>query len=383
MYRIEQLHKGNLPELLEFLNGAFTGNPHSDFFETKLPKLWVDDDVHMEKHHVIREQGSIIASVGIYPFEVEIAGKTFRFATVGNMGTAESARGKGCMAALYEYANRVLREQGIDVARLGGKRSRYARFGYEVCGSMYRFDLRLHNAKEFLSAGGEELTLKPLTAEDTAALHQVRRLYTENGIFAHRGDDRELDLTMRFSHNVPYVALRDGSVVGYFTLGEHGICEASADSPDLLANMLCRAVLEQGKDMTVHLPPDRTADVAALAAFCEKMNVEAASHYKILNWAAVTEAAMSLRASRIAPLADGELMLEIVGHCTVCLKAEGGVGTCTVTDKPADLSLMELEASRFLFGPLPPFVASLSPEKARFAAANLPLPFYTLAHDKA
>ena len=61
MSQIEKLKAGDLKELLRFLNICFKGDPDCQHFEKGLPKLWVDDDAHMEKHYAIKEDGKIIA----------------------------------------------------------------------------------------------------------------------------------------------------------------------------------------------------------------------------------------------------------------------------------------------------------------------------------
>lgn len=384
MYQIETLHAGDMAELLLLLNTAFSGDPNSHRFEAILPKMWFDDEEHMEKHYVIRENGKMVSTVGIYPFTVTIAQEPFVFATVGNMGTAQEARGKGYLNALYTNANAVLETLGVDVARLGGKRSRYARFGYEPCGCMYRFTIARHNAMEFFKKQAlPVLTLQEIKPDDTAALSQVRRLYAKNGIAAHRGDDRDLYLTLISAQCVPYAAYDGEEMVGYFTAQDGHIYEAAANHPISLANMLCRFAADHEKGASVRIPPDRVEDLRIMASFCEGMAQEIPSHYKIINWAKVTNALLQLKAQTIAPLIDGELILDIEGYSNIQIRVIGGKGECQKTDQPADLTLSACEASRFLFGVLPPYIAAAVPaEKAAFVAANFPLPLYTHTLDK-
>lgn len=68
----------------------------------------------MSCHYAIREEGKLVASVGIYPYTVYIGDRKFTFATVGNMGvdpsaTAEIPKDKAAFAAanfpLYLYTS--------------------------------------------------------------------------------------------------------------------------------------------------------------------------------------------------------------------------------------------------------------------------------------
>ena len=384
MYQIQQLHAGDMLQLLKFLNAAFLGDSEAGHFEKILPKMWVDDDAHMEKHYVIRENGKLVSSVGVYPFRVTVAGETLCFATVGNMGTAKEARGKGYLDALYTNANKVLEETGVDIARLGGKRSRYARYGYEQCGVGYRFSLKTHNAAAYLKNHDlPRLSFRVIRQEDTQLLQRVHDLYRKNGIAADRGDAHELYLTLISAKSVPYAAFAGEHMVGYFTVAEDRIYEASADTPELLVNMLCSFIAGRDSGIEVYLPPDRVAELRLLASFCEGMTQVIPSQYKILNWTKVTNAFLQLKARAIAPLADGELILGIREYGNICIRVDGGVGACTRTDLPADLELSVLEASRFLFGVLPPHITVAVPkEKAVCVAANFPLPLYTHHLDK-
>jgi hypothetical protein len=148
--------------------------------------------------------------------------------------------------------------------------------------------------------------------------------------------------------------------------------------------MLCKFVADTETGVSVNLPPDRPDDLKALADICENMVVESASQYKILNWAKLVTALFRLKSEKVAPLTDGELILEIKGFGNFKIIVKDGVGSCEKTKDAADMVLTELEASRFLFGVLPPYAAAQLPkDKAHFIATNLPLPLYTLYQDKA
>lgn len=383
MSKIEQLHKGVMPELLEFLNICFTGRADSRHFEDRYSKFWVDDEEHMACHYAIREDGKLVASVGIYPYTVYIAGRKFTFATVGNMGVDPSTRGKGYMNELYLNANEVLKEKKIDVARLGGLRSRYDRYGYEPCGFMYNFFFILRNAKEYLRNNEvPKYEIKTFKETDKEIMDFVRSLYSKQGIHIDRGDDHGFYQSLIFFESVPYVALVDGKPVGYFSTSGNDIYDLAADTPENFMGILSTFVANEQKDFHLMVAPDMVENIRLLSKISEDMSLAISSRYKIMNWAGIVEASLALK-SEVAPLTDGELILEIEDYGTFCISVKNGEPKCFETEEKADLSLSSADASRLLFGPLSPIATAAVPkENAAFAAANFPLYIYTPPFDK-
>ena len=178
---LRHLHAGEMQALSRLLNTAFTGDPDSRHFEDGLPKMWVDDDAHMARHIAVFEDGVMAGAVGIYPYNVTIGAKSLRFATVGNIGVLREYRGRGYMRLLMDAAMDTLASQKIDVSRLGGLRTRYERYGYEMCGTNYVIRLSKRNAEEAYP-GGTGITFVPVTQEDSGTLSLIRAMYGASSI---------------------------------------------------------------------------------------------------------------------------------------------------------------------------------------------------------
>lgn len=383
MSNIEQLHKGVMTELLEFLNICFTGRADSRHFEDRYGKFFVDDEEHMACHYAIREEGKLVASVGIYPYTVYIGDKKFTFATVGNMGVDPSTRGKGYMNELYLNANKVLNEKGIDVARLGGLRSRYDRYGYEPCGFMYNFTFLKRNGQEYLRNNDvPKYEIKTFTETEKEIMDFVRNIYSKQGIHIDRGDDHNFYQSLIFFASTPYVALVDGKPVGYFSTSGGQIYDLTANTPENVVGILSTFVAKEEKDFNLMVAPDMVENIRLLSKVSEDMNLTISSRYKIMNWAGIVEASLALK-STVAPLTDGELILGIEDYGNFKISVKNGEPSCEKTEENADLALRTHEASRLLFGPLEPMAtAEIPKEKAAFAAANFPLYLYTPPFDK-
>jgi len=90
-------------------------------------------------HWVCESRGRILGVVGVYPYDVRLAGVIFRMAGIGMVGTHPDHRGRGVMTAILEGAVRWLDDDGFDASWLAGDRMRYSRFGWTPAGRELRF----------------------------------------------------------------------------------------------------------------------------------------------------------------------------------------------------------------------------------------------------
>ena len=122
-------------ELLDFLLGVFrAARPDHPPFEDIYPDLFLEDDEVLGRHAVIREEGRIVACVGTYLIPAQLGGCQVMTAGVGQVATAPAARGKGYMTALLNHELDRCRAEGAAIAWLGGRRDRYAPFGFDCAG---------------------------------------------------------------------------------------------------------------------------------------------------------------------------------------------------------------------------------------------------------
>lgn len=381
---LRHLHAGEMQALSAMLNTAFTGDPDSRHFEDGLPKMWVDDDAHMARHIAVFEDGVMAGAVGIYPYNVTIGAKSLRFATVGNIGVLREYRGRGYMRLLMDAAMDTLASQKIDVSRLGGLRTRYERYGYEMCGTNYVIRLSKRNAEEAYP-GGTGITFVPVTQEDSGALSLIRAMYGASSIACDRGDNRDLYRTLCAWKNRPYLAYKDGRPIGYLcaspdgaSVAEHG----AADAP-LHTEMLCAWVRGiDAYEIRAEVYPWDPALCRSVMAICETFTAIPATQCKVLSWDRFTDALLGLRA-RTAPLTHGRVSLSIRDWGTLVMEADADGTRAYRTAAPEDDTLDALTAARMLFGMTPPALcAPLSEEKLRLLSAWLPLPFSWNGQDR-
>ncbi len=381
---LRTLHKGEMHALSALLNTAFTGAPDTRHFEEGLPKMWVDDDKHMARHIAVFEDGMMAGAVGIYPYDVRIGTKSLRFATVGNIGILKEYRGRGYMKLLMDAAMEVLAKEHIDVSRLGGLRTRYEHYGYEMCGTNYLVRISKRNAEETYP-GGSGITFSPVQEDDPTALAFIRRLYNTSAIACDRGNDTDLYRTLCAWKNRPYLAWLDGSPIGYLCASPDGssVAEHGAFSADLHAEMLCAWVIHgSAYEIRAELYPWDIPLCRKLGMICESFSAVPATQCKILSPDRFADALLSLKAS-MTPLVPGSVSLGIEGFGTLIMKADGKNARAYRGDAPADDTLDALTAARMLFGMMPPdLCAPLSEDTTRLLSSWLPLPFSWNGQDR-
>jgi len=381
---LRYLHAGEMNALSRMLNTAFTGDPDSRHFEEGLPKMWVDDEEHMRRHIAVFEDGVMAGAVGIYPYDVQIGEKTLRFATVGNIGVLRQYRGRGYMQALMEAAMAELSSHRIDVSRLGGLRTRYERWGYEMCGTNYAVRLSKRNAKEAYP-DGTGMTFVPVAAGDTAALSFIRTLYRRAAIACERGCDRDLFCTLCAWKNRPYLAYCGGEAVGYLCASPDGasVAEHGAVDAELQTAMLCAWVMQgDAYEIRAEVYPWDAPLCRAIGAVCESFTAVPATQCKILSPDRFADALLSLK-SAMTPLVPGTVSIGIGGFGTLVMEVtEGEVRAYRGEDSPA-CTVDALTVTRMLFGMMPPdLCAPLSEQTRRLLSAWLPLPFSWNGQDR-
>ncbi len=366
MYNIERLCARDHDELLAFFNDGF-GYPHDEGFDKLLPVMWRRDDLHMGHHLAIRESGKIIAALGVYPLTVHIAGKELLFATCGNVATAKEHRGKNCMRELMFAAMDELDRIGADVARLGGQRQRYERYGFEIVGTKRTYTLTQKNLAE---KPRPALDFVPVERTDAAVLDFTRVLQTSEPFYVDRGGREDLYDILCAWKNQPYLAKKaDGTPVGVLSVSaDHKtVAEVYASSAEEKYEILQAWMWTRGVYALTGSCLAWERELARLIGRdCENMTVSGATQCRIMNWEKLCDALMKLDPSRT----EDPFVLGIDGYDT--LRFAGN--SCEKTDDTPDLVLDRLTAARFLLGwDDPVSVADVPPEKRCVVRARFPL----------
>ena len=352
---IVRLKKENYDELIGLLNFVFTRkNGREMDFEQELPKMCIRDDGHMGRHFGVFEDGKLVAALGVYPLPVDIAGERLLFSTVGNIATHPDYEGQGYMNKLIERAMQELDELDVDASRLGGLRQRYNRFGYETCGRVYTFSLSDYNVKRKITEKAQGVEFTKILREDISTLKLAKALQSASGIAVERSSDNDyadVYASMVAWKNIPWLATKNGKVIGYLCASENGrsVAENYAYDTECMQAMLGAWQQRVGETIGFRFQPYETMNIRAFSSICENVNIVAPCHFKIVKWERVIGALMRLKATYTA-MPKGEFTMEIEGYGGVRLYVnEQGVG-CEKYTGECEIKLASLAASRYLFG---------------------------------
>ena len=364
--KIQRLKAEHYDELLKLLNFVFSrkNNQEKDF-EKDMPKMWGHDDEHMGKHLGIFEEERLVACIGIYPFDVVVAGETLHFATTGNIAVHPDFEGRGYMGAMVEKAMAELDRMNIDIARLGGLRSRYNRYGFEACGQNFTFTFTEKNRLRKFPGFKGGITFKEITREDKEALAFTAELYNKNAISVPRTAENAYNcLTMW--QNVPYIALCEGEPVGYVCASQNkiGIAEFDAVNLNALTDIICAWQELAGGNISFGRQMHQVDSVRIFSEVCEGCVAHSPSHFKIINWVKVTDAFLKLKAS-YCKLMPGELIMEVEGYGAIRLFADENNAGCEAYKGKADIKLDPISATRYIFGTLSPIYTDDAPPIAQ------------------
>ena len=386
MIEIRKLKKDDMEELFDLLNTTFgTKYGRPMHFDLEQPKMWVKDDLHMERHIAVFEDGKMAAVVGIYPLPAVIGGEKFLFCTTGNVATLPQYEGKGYFSKIFPLAIEEARKQGAVSARLGGARQRYGRYGFEPCGPAYEFRITDHNAKYTRAAEG--ITLEEIKREDKETLAYCNALMKKKIFYVERSTEenyRDVYLALCSKEAKPFLVKRNGSPIGYISAKGNfsSIFEFSfEDEADVLAASAAAALQNANKMTSVIVPPTMPKAIAILQAAAQEIAIVHPSRFCILQYERLVNRLLKVKES-LVPLPACDLVLKIEDGECLHLHTGADGAYCKATSEAPDITLPHLEAQRFLFGMRADDLLASLPAEKQFALRNiLPLPLTWATND--
>ncbi len=372
---IKRLGTENFDEMLDMLNYTFgTKYGREMDFVKEQPKMWVREDKYMRRHIGVFEDGKLVSVIGIYPLPVNILGEKFLFATTGNLATLPEYEGRGYFRQLFDAAMEELDTLGADVARLGGARQRYERYGYSQCSSLYYFVFNDYNRTRCFKDYKNDVTIKPLRKDDTKALKFCMELCNSKDFFVERFDTanyRDVYNVMCSKEATPFIAYRGDEPIGYLSVWKNGtkILEIRAIDTNAFCDVICAYQIYAGDQIDVPVAPYMSKELEIMGRVGNEISIASPSKFKIINFRGITNAFMKLKRKNYA-MPDGEFIMEIEDYGKIRIFSNENESGCEMTEKPADITVNKDIATRIIFG-FPFGYENLIPD---FAKIWFPLP---------
>jgi len=351
---IVRMKKEDYDELIGLMDYTFgTKYKRRMSFEEELPKMCRRTDERMGRHLGLRVDGKLVAALGIYPLPSRIAGEEILFSTVGNVVTHPDHVGKGYMTRLVRAAMEELERMGADGSRLGGKRTRYHRYGYDPAGTAITYFLDLAQWQCEIPA---PVTFVPLRREDEVLLAKARELQQSGAFVVDRPDLDDFYDSLLAWKNLPYVALNAaGEMIGYLSASRDDakIVEIESYTVEDFKAMLYGWLSQRSPLVELPMMPHLVEQNQFLLDVCAKHTVAAPCQFKIIHWEKIVNATLKLKAT-YAPLPKMERIFEVEGYGKLLVRTGEGIAECTLLNDAsleADIRLSWEHASIFFFGP--------------------------------
>ena len=385
---IETAKGSDCRELLDMLATCFrVGNPTHPEFDFLYPDIFLATDEAMRWHRVIREDGRIVACVGHYPLTLHLGEVTLKVFGIGQVSCLPEFRSRGYMTALMHDACAIMDASGGHLSWLGGRRDRYARFGWEVAGTTLRSvinptalppPLPTLTVTQAPIAPGSAETIWPLF---TASPRRCNQTKAEWELHHRRGAPQTLWTAWEGEGaRGQGLGASDGTASGGKILKAYAvtqeksqeILEHGGDTASVLS--LFASILKSQPTLAVHYLHGIMPESQALWKASE-WTTHCLANLRILNLQALIDAYAPILRPRIP--AKGERTFQSVSEkCGVTLAIADSPHSATLGGTPTEtLTLDRLDMVRLLFGPLSPSHALSLPPSLAWLDQVFPLPF--------
>lgn len=355
-------------KLISFLDEVFFTDSEDDDreFLQLLPKIYKDEYRPAYNNFVVQdENGEFRSAIGNFYNDMLIGGESVKTCCIGNVAVGKNYRSMGYMKELMQMSVEDMKQNGTDMAYLGGQRQRYGYFGFESAGVRFCFEYNRQTVKHTLGNEPSGLTLEKLDPNDTETIGKISAIYEKLPVISVRPAEKYFDILS--SWNVtPYVIKENGKFVGYLTTRNFDyIQEFDVISPEYYGRaVLCAFENSEIFNMTFPTAPFEVDKVKFFTENCEGLNIGGCEAILVYNFEKVIRAFLKAKSS-YDKLCDGELTVLIHGvngDEKLKIKSENNATSVEKFDDDAEFEFSHHAAERAFFSNYPSDKRVLPPE---------------------
>lgn len=366
-------------DYIDFINYVFgmNGTPSSSF-ETLLPKLYRKGrETDKETYFAIKDD-RLVGAVLSYPITFRVNGTPLTVHGIGSVSTHPRHRGEGFMKDLMKAAIDDMIKNDIDLSVLGGRRHRYAHFGYEKCDGMMYFSVS-GTTVNYVKPSREGVTMRAVGPDDSALLDLLYEKMHQRPYYADRPRADLYDILASWRSR-PYIFFQGDEMVGWAVhyASKRQLSEFCSLNPALTKAMVAVAIDTLG-NLSIAVPAYDHAVAGEVDILSEDVHIVSNECFLVFNWQKVLSALLAFKNSQ-TPLVDGSLVATIEGvkgTVTLKLTVKDGKTSVDVTDEAPEITLSQLEAEVFFFRNYSADRAKINPQ----AASWLSLPLFIFEPD--
>ncbi len=376
MITIRQGRPEDFPTVMEQVVQSFRErNPAHIRFEALQPDAIGPSMEKMATWRLAEVDGQVAAGIQIIPQRLKLGEAEVPVGGIGNVYCWMPYRSHGCFSALIQRCVHDMTAKGDLISLLGGDRTRYGHYGWEIAGGQRDMSLSSHIRRH------ENLGQQPHATEfrvyHDGNLDDATRMfaaYSQKTARVLRPGIEGFRATMRRPGLVTYIHDADGCF-GYMTVaGGNRIAEYAGDVAAV--EKLLRFLLQSGS-WSVSLPPVELSGPVEdmFLSYAAGYNVSPCGMLRVNDVVGLLNAFRGLLSQRLRSwsgmftrgVADGEAVT------VTCVHGQLNISAAAATVQP-DLVLNRRQMAQLLFGPFPPMAAcAMNKSWIRLA---FPLPIY-------
>lgn len=326
-----------------------------------MPKVYSMNLNSSGHHHILKENGKIVAVVGVYKQAFQIGEIILKTGFIGSVSVSEQCRGKGYMRLLMEKAEEDMRKEGLSLAMLGGKRNRYGFFGFEIGGIYTEYDYVEENIRHTIGAeSGPIVKLIPVNDASDPCIDSMYELYKKECMTCRSREYFYLSC-ITWEYYVFQIKIND-KFAGYLISSEDCSYIAELELNDwddfLYVARECMSKVKQ-KKLIIRTQLWETEKSDVLQSTCELYRCIPNLSYKILDYPKALTAMLVLKQS-YQHLSDGKFNFHVTGIGLVKIEIhQGTVHVIMVNENSSefdpeqiDITLTEREVISALMSPV-------------------------------
>lgn len=369
--------------IIDFIDFVFSKAHCPHDFLKMYANLYRETDASMHNMINLWDDGKIIGSILSLPRTMVAGGKALKVCGIGSVACHPRMGGKGVMSRLMTYNNEQMQKDGVQLACLGGRRSRYNHYGFEVGGTHFRAEVSESAMEARLpDYDSSRYTFVPFSMQNEQLLAACHALYNSKPLhYDYTPEDFFLRLTIPYSNAKPFVLYKDGAFCGYISYcdtSKLNIVELTLCDDNDSADVMLSLAAQHKKSVTIELYEYQIPFFRPAADVGNLITMQESGMWAVLDWKAVLEALLTFKAS-YTTLPEGTLILQI-GGTAYSVTLQNGCAVAEKTDRPADFSFGALEAVSALTSPVTQSYFGLCGdlEKITLARSWFPLPLSRL-----
>jgi len=358
-----------------FAGMVFSSADNTMDFAKMLPKAY-DPAVDGSDFHYIAvdDEKGIRGLVAAMPNELYIGGETLKIGFIGSVSVQPEARGEGHMKKLMWMAIEDMKNNGVDIALLGGQRQRYEYFDFAKGGVGYSVTVGEPNVRHALkNVDASAISFEEID-HDSKWADGAHTLFEKQGIRFRRSRGQFVDICRSY-HAKLWAVLENGAFAGYIICNsdKSGIAEILVDSMEMLDKAI-KAWIVQNKLPRVRMifPEWKIDELKHLGVYAADTSLEMRVQSSVYNPRRVLKAMLTAKAE-YAKLENGSMCFEVAGDCFTVTVSDGKVTVTDGGENPVCMNLLQA-SQQFAY----PFDYE---GKAQTPAGWFPLPLFESSPD--